>query len=30
MDKLKFNLLLYNDEYFCELSENWLIEVYAY
>jgi hypothetical protein len=30
MEKLKFNLLLYEDEFFCELSENWLIEVYAY
>lgn len=30
MEKLKFNLLLYEDEFFCELTENWLIEVYAY
>jgi hypothetical protein len=30
MERLRFNLLLYDDEFFCELSENWLIEVYAY
>jgi hypothetical protein len=30
MQKLQFNLLLYSDDYFCELAENWLIEVYAY
>lgn len=30
MQKLHFNLLLYRDEYLCELTENWLIEVYAY
>lgn len=25
MQKTHFNLLLYDDEYFCELRENWLI-----
>lgn len=30
MEKVRFNLLLYNDEYCCELTENWLIEIYAY
>ena len=30
MDKIKFNLLLYNDEYFCDLTQNWQIQIYAY
>lgn len=30
MNKLKFNMLLYEDDYFCKLRENWLVELFAY
>lgn len=30
MSLLKFNMLLYEDDYFCFLRENWLVELYAY
>ena len=30
MNMLKFNMLLYEDDYFCLLKQNWLIELYAY
>ena len=30
MSKAKFNLLLYEDDYFDQLKENWLVELHAY
>ena len=27
---LKFNMLLYEDDFSCVLKENWLIELHAY
>lgn len=30
MSLLKFNMLLYEDDYFCVLRENWLVEIYVY
>lgn len=30
MRKVKFNMLLYEDDYFCYLRENWQVELYSY
>ncbi len=30
MTKKKLNLLLYDDEYFHDLRENWMVELHAY
>lgn len=30
MSVMKFHLLLYEDEHFCKLKENWMLQIHVY